>query len=200
MVHRDFCNCPVYVMDLQAANFGACSCGEPRDRHTAEAIAAGAPKATPGKGTNKAKEEEELRERMTSREMADCVYFEVDMDPSVPFGQCRCGRPKAEHTAAALSGAAKAGLAAAKKRDDEVVRAQMAARDVRGCDHYVLDMDPSAQFGHCANCGLAKSEHSDKAIAAAAAAGGDRPQRARLDSKELRERMAGKSDASAEHI
>lgn len=199
MTHRTFCACPIYTMDLQAADFGACTCGEARDRHTAAALAK-AVRTSPTKGGDKAQEEEDLRERMTSRELADCPRFEVDMDPSAPFGQCRCGRPKAQHTVEALSGAAKAGLAAAKKRDDGEVRAAMAARDVRGCEQYVLDMRPAAQFGHCANCGLAKAEHTDRAVAAGAGGVMAPPARARQTSKELRDKMANMSGEPSEHI
>ncbi len=42
MQQRELCACTKYCMDLQAADFGACACGEPRDRHAPAALAAGA--------------------------------------------------------------------------------------------------------------------------------------------------------------
>ena len=55
----------------------------------------------------------EVRAKMVQKEYAECTNYQVMMgDNSVAFGTCVCGRPRAEHSEAALqAGAEKAGKA-----------------------------------------------------------------------------------------
>ena len=82
---------------MNAEVFGSCiRCAFPKAGHTAKAL----------KGGNKALKKRgsaELRAKMVQREKADCKEFRVNMEPSLPFGTCMCGRPRAEHTDAALA-------------------------------------------------------------------------------------------------
>ena len=93
--------CKRFVIDKQAAEFGTCVCGFKKEGHSKRALAQGSAKL-------KRMGSVELRKKMVQREKADCTEFRVNMDPSLPFGTCMCGRPRAEHTAAAL--AAKSGM------------------------------------------------------------------------------------------
>ena len=81
--------CPCYAIDMNAEVFGSCiRCAFPKAGHTAKAL----------KGGNKALKKRgsaELRAKMVQREKADCKEFRVNMDPSLPFGTCMCGRPRA---------------------------------------------------------------------------------------------------------
>jgi len=81
---------------MNAEVFGAClRCHFPKAGHTEKALK-GSSKALKKRGSA------ELRKKMVQRQMADCKEFRVNMDPSLPFGTCMCGRPRAEHTEAAL--------------------------------------------------------------------------------------------------
>lgn len=55
------------------------------------------------------------------KEMADCPKFELNMSPNAAFGTCTCGRPRAEHTDAALAHD-EARKAAVRKESEELRR------------------------------------------------------------------------------
>ena len=66
---------------------------------------------------------EHLRERMHQKEKSGCELFELDMNNAAAFGTCRrCGRPRAEHTQAALHAGTPAEQKMRKVRDDQDVR------------------------------------------------------------------------------
>jgi len=102
---------------------------------------------------------------MVQREKADCTEFRVNMDPSLPFGTCMCGRPRAEHTAAAL--AAKSGMGTTRADSGEL-RKKMVQREKADCTEFRVNMDPSLPFGTCM-CGRPRAEHTDAALATDAA-------------------------------
>jgi len=162
MTRKEYCRCERYAVNLASANFGECQCGEPKARHSPEALASEAAKAT-------RVDSEEARAKMVQKEYAECTEYQVLMgDNSVAFGTCVCGRPRAEHSEAALqAGAEKAGKA--KRQESGEVRAgfeKTAAwedRQTVDCPKYILDMDPNAPFGQCM-CGQPKALHSDAAI------------------------------------
>jgi len=89
--------CPSYAIDMNAAVFGSCiRCGFAKSGHTQKALKG-------GKAALKKRGSGELRAKMVQRAKASCLEFRVNMDPSLPFGTCMCGRPRAEHTEAALA-------------------------------------------------------------------------------------------------
>ena len=88
--------CEKYVVDMQAATFGTCTCGAARVDHTDAALGAG------GVSAAVHRDDAEVRAKMVQRQVADCKEFRVSMDTNAAFGTCMCGRPRAEHTEAAL--------------------------------------------------------------------------------------------------
>ena len=86
-------SCAEYKLDMQAAKFGYCVCGEAKQRHSPAALEnQKSSKLSPDKFVREAKEKGEA-----------CEMFSLDLTRG--FGQCRCGKAKAEHSAEAqLSG------------------------------------------------------------------------------------------------
>ena len=153
------CACERYQVNMQAVEFGQCVCGEPKANHSAAALAA-------GEATKVAKvDDAEVRARMVQRQKADCLRYEVAMGES-GFGTCVCGRPRAEHSEAALAaGASKGG--SPKRVEVRKTFAKTAAwcdRETIECAHYVVDLDPDVPFGQCKNCGFPKAKHADAAL------------------------------------
>lgn len=70
---------------------GVCVCGAKRIDHTDAALAK-------HEGSKKTK-----MQMVEEKVYAPCVRFELNMDPTVPFGTCMCGRPRVEHTPKALA-------------------------------------------------------------------------------------------------
>jgi len=149
--------CKRFVIDKSASEFGTCVCGFKKEGHSKRALAQGS-------GRLKKVGSAELRKKMVQREMADCLEFRVNMDPSLPFGTCMCGRPRAEHTAAAL--AVKGGMGTTRA-DSAELRKKMVQREKADCPVFRLNMDPRVPFGTCM-CGRPKAEHTEAALAAEA--------------------------------
>ena len=83
----------------------------------------------------------ELRAKFVQKEMADCEKYRVNME-SANFGECICGRPKAEHTSAAL----KAAEATRKTEDEAAMLERMTGKEKVTCMEYRINMDPGAPF------------------------------------------------------
>ena len=98
MTQKGYCACERYQINLQSASFGECICGEPKANHSPAALSAGeAAKA-------QVVDSEEVRARMVSNQkVAECRKYEVLMGDKVAFGTCVCGRPRGEHSEAALA-------------------------------------------------------------------------------------------------
>ena len=158
MLQKDKCACERYQVNMASANFGECMCGRPKADHTTAALSAGE------KAVAVRVDSADARAKMVKREMADCLCYEVKMgDNSVAFGTCVCGRPRAEHTEAALT--AKTGTGTTR-RDSAEVRKKFVQKQYAGCDRYEVKLgDNSAAFGTCA-CGKLRAEHSPEALAA----------------------------------
>ena len=115
--------CTMYRVNLLSANFGECQCGLPKASHSDEALKENAENGRMGMTTRR--NEEELRSTFVQREYVECANYEVDMRPGVPYGMCKCGAPRAEHSNAALQGGKREFKA---KRSNQDVIAQMKAR------------------------------------------------------------------------
>ena len=115
--------CTMYRVNLLSANFGECQCGLPKASHSDEALKENAENGRTGMTTRR--NEEELRSTFVQREYVECANYEVDMRPGVPYGMCKCGAPRAEHSNAALQGGKREFKA---KRSNQDVIAQMKAR------------------------------------------------------------------------
>ena len=116
-------SCTMYRVNLLSANFGECQCGLPKADHSDEALKENAENGRTGMTTRR--NEEELRSKFVQREYVECASYEVDMRPGVPYGMCKCGAPRAEHSNAALQGGKREFKA---KRSNQDVIAQMKAR------------------------------------------------------------------------
>lgn len=150
--------CMAYRVNMAAANFGDCKCGFPKDMHEAAAFASGA-KAKKADRTSK-----ELRDEMTQVQYANCAKYTVNLQSS-NFGECICGRPKAEHSPEALAKNATAGqTAGTTRRDSGEVRSKFAQKEKVTCPKYVPDMT-AGEFGVC-TCGAKRADHTDAALAA----------------------------------
>ena len=95
-------------------------------------------------------------EKFVKKELADCIQYVVNMQSS-RFGECICGRLRAEHTRAALTANSSR---AANIADEEKVRLSFIQREVVDCERYELDMAPGVPFGQCV-CGQPKAKHSE---------------------------------------
>jgi len=169
--------CKQFVIDASADEFGTCKCGFKKDGHSTRALAK---KATKIKKTS----DEDQRNKMVQREKTDCAEFKVNMDPSLPFGTCLCGHPRAEHTDEALHPKASCGKGTTK-RDSVELRSKMKQQEKTDCPEFKVNMDPSAAFGTC-HCGHPRAEHTDEALRPKASCGKGTTKR---DSVELRSKM-----------
>ena len=155
-VQKTKAECQNFVVDMNAANFGTCTCGLARADHTAEALAAG-DKAK----ANKQVDSEKLRSRFVQKTKAECQNFVVDMN-AANFGTCTCGMARADHTAEALAASDKSKANA--RVDSEELRKQFVQKERCACTKYVVNMN-SAAFGECM-CGAPKADHTPEALAA----------------------------------
>jgi len=97
------------------------------------------------------------------KERAPCVKYVVNMG-SASFGECVCGRPKADHTPEALAATDKASKGNAVV-DARILRAQFVQNQLVDCAAYQIDMKtPGVPFGQCV-CGQPKAKHSEAALA-----------------------------------
>ena len=77
------------------------------------------------------------------------------------FGECVCGRPRSEHSAAALASVKSSHSTALNSPE---LRARFVKDECVSCEEYVLDMGNDVPFGQCV-CGESKSKHSQLALA-----------------------------------
>merc|ERR1719159_262948 len=131
----------------------------------------------------------ELRAKMVQRAKADCTEFRINMDPSLPFGTCMCGRPRAEHTEAAL--AVKGGMGTTRANSAEL-RAKMVQRTKADCTEFRINMDPSLPFGTCM-CGRPRAEHTEAALCADADTNSGK-RLVRKNSADVRQMMEAKQE------
>jgi len=175
--------CPSYAIDMNAAVFGSCiRCGFAKSGHTQKALKG-------GKAALKKRGSGELRAKMVQRAKASCLEFRVNMDPSLPFGTCMCGRPRAEHTEAALT--VKGGMGTTRA-DSAELRKKMVQRAKASCLEFRVNMDPSLPFGTCM-CGRPRAEHTEAALAADSEKGSGK-RMVRKASADVRREMEAKQD------
>ena len=148
-VQRERAPCVKYVVNLEGRVQGECMCGRPRAEHTQDALAGDVARSS-------LLSSPELREKFVKKELADCIQYVVNMQSS-RFGECICGRLRAEHTRAALTANSSR---AANIADEEKVRLSFIQREVVDCERYELDMAPGVPFGQCV-CGQPKAKHSE---------------------------------------
>jgi len=184
MAKKEYNACNEYHINMQAENFGDCICGRPKAEHADSAIKGDKP-VTPT-----IVDSEQVRARFAhNNNIASCKEYRVNMQ-AANFGECVCGRPKAEHTAEALKGAETERQAV----DEEELRKKMTAREKTTCKEFVLDMDPNAPFGQC-TCGRPKKEHLETSIKSQ---DGHTPMK-KQTSEELRETMVRKETVDCTH-
>jgi len=154
----DHSPCMNYRVNVAAENFGDCKCGFPKDAHEAAAFVGGA------KAKKQERNSSDLREKMSQKKYADCPKYEVNLE-SANFGECKCGRPKAEHSPEALAKNAKAGAAAGTtRRDSGEMRNKFVQKAKVQCVKYEPDLT-AGEFGVC-KCGAKRGDHTDAALAA----------------------------------
>lgn len=164
--------CKRYRVNVSAANFGDCICGWPKAAHSAAALDSKA-------ATGKRRDSKELKARQIKKDIADCEKYVINMEAAT-FGDCICGRPKADHSDAALG--TKSGL---KRVDSGELRKKFVQKEMADCKVYRVNME-SANFGECI-CGQPKAEHTDEALKASEATRkgeSEEEVRARMTSKE----------------
>jgi hypothetical protein len=159
MLQKEFCACERYEVNMNAANFGECVCGVAKAEHTATALAA-------GEQAKAARvDSADVRAKFVQKETCSCERYEVLIgDNSVAFGTCVCGRPRTEHSEAALAAGATLGGKGTTRQDSAEVRAKFVQKEYADCEEYVvLTGDNSAAFGTCV-CGRPRAEHSPEAL------------------------------------
>ena len=154
-VQKEMTRCTMYMVNMNAQNFGECICGVAKAAHTKEALAA-ADKAK----ANTAVDSEEVRKRFVQREKVECTKFGVNMNAQ-RTAECFCGALRAEHTDAALQ--IETASNKAKAVNSAEVRLRFVQKTCVECDEFELDMDPCAAFGTC-KCGESKAMHSESAF------------------------------------
>ena len=120
--------CDDYRIDMTAATFGACKCGQPKSAHnlTNKGPASPSPKKLVSVFVPKAEGEAE------SSGDGACSNYRVDM-AAAAFGQCKCGHPKAAHAVTASPSMSKMAQAkAAQKAADEAKAAADAKVGILG--------------------------------------------------------------------
>jgi len=150
--------CSHYRVNMSAANFGDCKCGFGKDEHSAAAFSKAAKKELVKKGSA------ELRGEMVQKQYADCPKYCVNLE-SGNFGECMCGRPKAEHSPEALAKNAIAGqTAGTTRRDADEVKSKFVQKQKVTCLRYSPNLT-AGDFGVC-TCGAKRADHTDAALAA----------------------------------
>ncbi|KAL1499445.1 hypothetical protein AB1Y20_011649 [Prymnesium parvum] len=150
--------CHTYRVNMSAANFGECKCGFAKDVHDADAFASG------GKAKRQDRTSKELRDGFAHKEYADCPNYTVNLQ-SANFGECKCGRPKGEHSPEALAKNAEAGqMSGTTRRDSSEVRSHFVHKEKVDCKKYEPDLT-GGEMGVC-KCGAKRGDHSDFALSA----------------------------------
>jgi hypothetical protein len=90
--------CTQYQIDMTASAFGQCKCGKPKSEHSDAALKGGNRTSTMGRPTTPPP-----AATATPASNGECEQYQIDMSASA-FGQCKCGKPKGEHSDAALKG------------------------------------------------------------------------------------------------
>jgi len=155
MTAKGYCACEKYMVNMQSASFGECTCGQPKSAHSPAALAS--EEKTKMDRVNST----ELRSKMVQRDKCACEKYVVNMEAKT-FGECICGEPKANHTAEALAAGEKS--KAALKAEDEVRSKMVQHGNYCDCDVYEIDMCAEV-FGTCV-CGEPKNKHSPAALEA----------------------------------
>ena len=113
--------CENYQIDMTAASFGACKCGHAKAEHTM----VGGPKKGGGKVASPFKAKAALVAAATEEDNGDgtkaCANYRVNM-AAAAFGECKCGRPKPEHT---VSGPGLSKVALQKKAAKEAAEKEV---------------------------------------------------------------------------
>ena len=108
--------CGQYRVDMTAARFGDCVCGQPKLDHSMASIQSGAGGAlashdTPvdlrhpggGRAARRAALQRMVQDKLEDEDACECEAYRVDMT-AARFGDCVCGQPKVRHSQAALRG------------------------------------------------------------------------------------------------
>jgi len=120
-VQKEKVDCIKYAPNLTSGEFGVCVCGAKRADHTDVALA-----ADTGAKAAKQQDAADVRAGFVQRSVADCAKFVLNMDPAAPFGTCKCGRRRVEHSDSALA-AGSAPKTFIKKTSEEI-RVEMSAK------------------------------------------------------------------------
>lgn len=185
-VQKQYCDCKRYRVNLASSNFGECMCGRPKAEHSPEALAENADAGSMAGNTRR--DSKELRSTFVQKEKADCPKFEPNLETGA-YGECKCGRMRADHTDEALAaGTGEEAAHGKKKRTSLSVRAGFVQKEYVACEMFVLNTDPNAPFGMCM-CGYTSQQHSDVAKDAGAR---KKIETARKTSETVRKEMKAK--------
>lgn len=172
--------CSTYRVNMSAEEFGECVCGFPKVQHEAVAFACHVPTAQKKTAQKKKFDETVLVEQMTHHDKTTCRLYEPNLK-AASFGECKCGRPRSEHSDAALKAGA---LHSSKAKPDEAALVEsMTHRDKADCLKYQPNLQ-AASFGECV-CGRPHADHTEAALKA----GAHFVSQKKLDEVALREKM-----------
>ena len=158
-LQREKTTCVMFVVNMTTGRFGECMCGKLRADHTAHALAAGEAKSSAAHPTELVMSPE-LRKKFLQKQTVECTQFVVNMNAS-RFGECKCGKLRAEHSALAVSSKVKSSNATI---DSDALHRKFTQCELVECEQYVLDMlTPGVPFGQCL-CGEPKRKHSAEAL------------------------------------
>ena len=158
-VQREKTTCEMFVVNMTTGRFGECMCGKLRADHTAAALAAGEAKSSAAHPTELVMSPE-LRKKFLQKQTVECKHFVVSMNAS-RFGECKCGKLRAEHSALAVSSKVKSSNATI---DSDTLHRKFTQCELVECEQYAVDMlTPGVPFGQCL-CGEPKRKHSAEAL------------------------------------
>jgi len=154
--------CSQYRVNTQAAEFGQCECGYPKQAHAGKTENKAAAALAALNSPDKKRTSLGKNRLCVGEQPQPCSAYQVDVTATV-FGHCLCGHPKEAHAAQEANPAelAKARLSSASK-------AGRVERPAKPCSDYRVDTSAS-EFGHCL-CGHPKEAHVVKEVNPAQAA------------------------------
>lgn len=134
-------------------------CGWPKAQHSADALRPTKPKSSSSL-VKQSSESFAAGEAPAERaQFAACKAYVVNIEAAT-FGECMCGRPKAEHSESALS----AKYQPVSRQSSRAVSDDVAPQSgtSSACDKYQINLE-AASFGECI-CGFPKSAHNEAAF------------------------------------
>ena len=127
----------------------------------------------------------------TKQDMATCTMYKPNLK-ALAFGECMCGRPRADHTDAALAAGGE-DFSPKKVESEDALRERMTRKETVECTLYRPNLN-ALNFGEC-QCGEPRVAHSSAALIAA----GEHVTPKKVDEDALRERMTRRDTVACTH-